>query len=156
VRFYRIARAKYKTPALTFSGDSAIKYFHRWNRAASDLRAVYLSDSLALACMETLVHIRPLPRVFPKSVYYVVDIPDRFLWRPALKELPPDWDIEPVPTGPMDFGTNFLRGLTAVGLVVPTVLQPIGDNVLLNPAHPDFDLRWITGPSDYPYNPRLE
>ena len=153
--FYRISRAHFKAPAAAFSGLGATKFAHRWNWARADLRAVYCSDSLALACLECLVHIRPLPRVFPASVYYAVDVPDSMLERPATAALPVGWD-DPVPqSSSRDFGTTFLEARRAAGLVIPTVVQAEGLNVILNPLHPGFRLAWVSGPFPYQYDSRL-
>jgi len=156
VIFYRLARARFDTPATAFSGESASKVNHRWNHAATDIRAVYCSDSLALACLECLVHIRPLPRLFPKSVYYRIDIPDEQLEIPEISALPPGWDGELAGSGSRDYGMAFLRARKAAGLVVPTVIQPLGSNLLLNPLHPAFSLKWVQGPFPYRYDGRLE
>ena len=154
--FYRIARARFDRPATAFSGEAAAKYDHRWSHAASDIRAVYCSDTLALASLECLVHIRPQPRIFPASVYYVVDIPDSLLERPERRALPKGWDTEVAGNASRDFGMEFLRSRRAVGLVVPTAILPLGENVLLNPLHPKFSLAWITGPSPYRFDQRLK
>jgi len=155
VRFYRIVRARFDQPATACHGESATKVAHRWNQAAPDLRAVYASDSLALACLECLVHIRPLPRIFPGSLYYIVDVPDRLLEQPTLAALPVGWNSAVPGLASRDFGTDFLRRQRAVGLVVPTAIQPLGLNVVLNPLHPHFQLAWVRGPFPYPFDDRL-
>ncbi len=152
--FYRIARAKYDHPQIAFSGDGASKYAHRWNHPASDIRAVYCSDSLALACLECLVHVRPSPRHFPPSVYYIVDIPDRQFERPDVASLPADWASEAPSMAARDYGMTFLRGKAAAGMIVPTAIQPLGLNLLLNPLHPAFDFAWVTGPFAYHFDNR--
>lgn len=154
--FYRISRAKYGTAAVAFSGEGASKVAHRWNHPSSELRAVYCSDSLALACLECLVHIRPLPRIFPGSIYYAVEVPDGLLERPLVPELPVGWNAVVAGNASRDFGTEFLRSNRAVGLVVPTAIQPLGYNVVLNPQHPQFSLAWVKGPFAYPFDGRLE
>jgi RES domain-containing protein len=156
VRFHRISRARFNTPALAFSGEGASRVAHRWNHAGTDLRAVYASDSLALACLECLVHLRPLPRLFPPSVYFTIEVPDELLERPAARSLPAGWNAAMPGKPARDFGTSFLRERRAVGLVVPTAILPEGVNVMLNPLHPAFDIRWVRGPSDFPFDPRLE
>lgn len=154
--FYRIARAHLDRPATAFSGEPASKVAHRWNHADPDIRAVYCSDHLALACLEVLVHVLPLPySALPAGVYYTVNVPDALLEIPDRAALPAGWDSV-VPGNPSrDYGTAFLRERRAVGLVVPTVVQPEGRNVILNPLHPQFDLAWVQGPDVYPYDGRL-
>jgi RES domain-containing protein len=156
VRFVRISRAKYTTPASAFNGEGVSKVAHRWNHSDPAIRAVYCSDTLALACLECLVHIRPLPRVFPKSLFYEVDVPDALLERPPLAALPAGWNSSVPGNASRDFGMKFLLANRAVGLVVPTAIQPRGVNVMLNLLHPAFDLKWVTGPFDYSFDARLE
>jgi len=155
LRFFRISRVKYDTPATAFSGEGASKVAHRWNSPGSAIRAVYCSDTLALACLECLVHIRPLPRAFPGSLFFEVDIPDALLERPPIEALPPDWDSSVPGNAARHFGMEFLLTRRAAGLVLPTAIQPLGFNVLLNPLHPSFDLNWVKGPFDYRFDSRL-
>jgi RES domain-containing protein len=156
VIFYRIARARFDRAATAFSGDAAAKVAHRWNHPSQDIRAVYCSDSLALACLECIVHLRPLPRVFPASVYYTVNIPDDMLEVAARSTLPSGWDSAVAGNASRDYGTAFLREHRAPGLAVPTVIQPLGLNIVLNPLHRSFNLEWIHGPLSYEYDGRLE
>ncbi len=154
--FYRISRAKFDRPATAFSGEAASKIAHRWNHPSPDIRAVYCSDSLALACLECIVHIRPLPRIFPASVYYTVEIPDNMLEIAHRSALPLGWDHEVAASQSRDYGMAFLRERRKPGLVVPTAIQPVGMNVILNPLHLSFELTWIKGPFWYEYDKRLE
>lgn len=155
MRFYRIARAdRHGTALAAFSGEGAAKFPGRWNHKG--VRAVYCSDTLAGACLETLVHIRPSPRVFPPSVYYWIEVRDSRLEIPAVSSLPRNWNQAVVPVETRDFGSAFLRTRRAFGLVVPTAILPIGLNVVLNPVHPDFDLGAVSGPHPFFYDPRLE
>jgi len=142
-------------PATAFGGETGSKIAHRWNHPSPDIRVVYCSDSLALACLECIVHIRPLPRTFPASVFYTVDVPDDMLEIAGWDELPAGWDSEVPGNESRDFGMAFLRGRRAVGLIVPTVIQPLGRNLLLNPLHPSFSLAWVRGPSPYDFDRRL-
>src|SRR6185437_15326800 len=106
---------------------------------------VYLSESLALACLEVLVHIRPLPRRFRSGLCYTIEIPESELERPKTTELPKRWNLPVAPAEARDFGTRFLIEKRAVGLVVPSAIVPRETNALINPLHPKFRLDWITG-----------
>ena len=155
MKLYRIARANRATTALAaFSGDGAAKYPGRWNQKG--VRAVYGSDTLAGACLETLVHIRPLPRVFPPSVYYEVEINDALLEKPDLLALPASWNVAVVTNETRDFGTQFLTSTRAVGLLIPTAVIPLGWNVVVNPCHRKFPIDDVKGPIPFYYDPRLE
>jgi RES domain-containing protein len=156
VKLFRICRARYGTPAAAFSGEGASKIAHRWNHPDLSIRAVYCSDNLALACLENLVHLRPLPRIFPKSIFYEVNVPDVLLEQPPVNSLPAGWNASVPGNASRDFGMEFLQAKRAVGLVVPTVIQPIGFTIMLNPLHPRFNLAWASGPFDYDFDARLE
>lgn len=152
MRLYRIAPVEYDTPLAAFSGQGAAKYGGRWSNPG--YRVVYCSDSLALGCLETLVHIRPLPRKFPPSIFYLVDVPDEHT--ELLASLPDGWNTPVATPASREHGTAFLRARRAVALVVPTTVLPLGSNALLNPVHSAFRLNWVSGPFPFVYDPRLE
>ncbi len=120
------------------------------------MRAVYCSDSLALACLECLVHVRPLPRRFAPGTYYTIEIPERHLERRALSDLPHGWRDPVAPAGVRDFGTKFVIERRAIALVVPSAILPVGWNAVLNPSHPLFRLAWVEGPYPFKFDERLE
>jgi RES domain-containing protein len=103
---------------------------------------LYCASHLSLAILETLVHIdtgRPPPR----NRYHIeVDIPDaQWVARRVARAdpaFPAEWDAHPVGAGSMDYGSHWLATKSELVLVVPSVAVPSEDNVLLNPAHPDF------------------
>jgi len=156
VIFFRIARAADDTPQAAFSGLGATQAAHRWTWARGHLRAVYGSDSLPLACLEVLVHLRPSPRIFPLRVYYEIDLPDEHLQRLKPEQLPAGWNRAVPIAATRDLGTAFLEQRPAVGLVVPTAILPLGSNVVVNPLHPAFSLRWVKGPWPFRFDGRLE
>lgn len=155
MRFYRIARAAFSTPSAAFSGLGAARVSHRWSWADTGARAVYCSESLALACLETLVHLRPFPRRFPPSVFYTAEIPDRHIEHADAADLPAHWNDPVAPAGARNFGSTFLRESRAVALLLPTAIVPVGSNVLVNCIHPDFNLQWVDGPRPFIYDGRL-
>jgi RES domain-containing protein len=156
VRFFRIARGGFDTTRSAFSGLGASKANHRWTWASSTMRAVYCSDSLALACLECLVHVRPLPRRFAPGFYYIIDIPDRHLERPKDAALPAGWRVPVVSGKVRDFGTKFIVEQRAVALVVPSAILPVGLNAVVNPLHTQFRLDWVEGPHPFQFDERLE
>jgi RES domain-containing protein len=120
------------------------------------MRAVYCSDSLALACLECLVHVRPLPRRFAPGFYYIVDIPDRHLEQPKAAALPEGWKAPVVSAPVRDFGTRFIVEQRAVALVVPSAILQVSLNAVVNPLHPHFRLDWIDGPHPFQFDERLK
>ena len=109
----------------------------RWNRPGHP--AVYAAGSIALACLETVVHLNAV--TLPMNRYLVrIDVPDG-LWdqrRVATgRKAPIGWDAVPEGKASLDFGDTWLKlGRTAL-LEVPSVLVPEEGNILINPRHPD-------------------
>lgn len=108
----------------------------RWNRIGSAV--VYASSSIALACLETVVHLSATG--LPLNRYVVrIDIPSD-LWKAAVVADPAHlvgWDAEPYGVTSQRYGEAWLRGGASALLRVPSVIIPEEFNVLINPAHPD-------------------
>lgn len=152
--FYRIDRPQRATAAQSFSGEGGLFAAGRWN--PKGLRVVYCASSLSLACMETLVHI-PSPRRLEKRVYFQIEVPDKFLDRVDVAMLPRNWRRHPAHDATRRIGAEWLRKGKRAALMVPSALLPdwSESNLLINPLHADFDLRWVQGPSDFVYDSRL-
>jgi RES domain-containing protein len=109
-----------------------------------------------LACLEILVHLRPLTTAaIPAGLYYSVEVPEDRLEVAARAALPAGWDAPVAGRASRDYGMAFLRERRAAGLVVPTVVAPLGSNVVLNPLHPTFHLAWVKGPFPFACDQRL-
>lgn len=109
----------------------------RWNEVGAAL--VYASQSRALACLETVVHLNA--GGLPLNRYLVeVTIPDE-TWASAQMEtaasLAVGWDAEPAGRASIAFGTRWIRSGSCALLVVPSVIVPEEFNILINPLHPD-------------------
>lgn len=121
--------ARWQSTAL--SGDGAAMYPGRWNKPGS--RMVYVADSLALAVLETLVHLEAEATEEP-YVGIELSIPDGHVTR--LTDLPADWKQNMKAT--RDLGGRWLTTRRTLAAQVPSALVPDGTNLLLNPAHPSF------------------
>jgi|SRR5271170_4425738 RES domain-containing protein len=109
----------------------------RWNRKGTPL--VYTSESRALACLETLVHLAggvPLP-----LNRYVVEIRvPQPLWDARTRfdaAVHVGWDAEPAGLVSLDWGTQWAQSLQALLAEVPSIVVPEEFNLLVNPRHPD-------------------
>jgi len=137
------------------SGAGAKATGGRWNAAGAAV--VYTSQTRALVCLETVVHLNA--GGLPLNRYLVeVSIPDE-VWANAQMtssaSLPVGWDAEPAGRTSIGFGTNWIRSGTSALLVVPSVIVPEEFNVLFNPQHPDSARITAAKVRKWLYDPRL-
>lgn len=119
------------------SGAGAKATGGRWNRQGTAL--IYAASSIALACLETLVHLGAAG--LPLNRYLVrIDIPDA-LWETAQQltadTAPVGWDAIPAGKTSLDTGEAWAAARTSALLLVPSIVIPEELNLLVNPAHPD-------------------
>ena len=119
------------------------------------LPVVYTADSLALAALETFVHLDPdlLPADF---VAIAATIPARLpVTRLRVEDLPSDWDDYPAPDTLKQLGSDWFRLQSTVALAVPSVIIPQEENWLFNPTHKDFNRIAIAPATDFKFDPRM-
>jgi RES domain-containing protein len=133
---WRIATDTPDYGADDLTGKGAEKTGGRWNRKGTPL--IYASASIALACLETLVHLAggtPLP-----LNRYLVRIPlSPTAWRKRIVFDPSahvGWDAEPPGLVSIDWGTEWARSGASLVAAVPSVIVPEESNILINPAYP--------------------
>lgn len=149
--FYRLEALTRAKAAQAFSGDGGLHYAGRWNSRGT--RLVYASSSAALACLETLVHLRRLANPAERWLF-AIDVPDRFV--EELRQLPRGWDAEPATHASHEVGDRWIAAAKTVALLVPSVVVPFEKNALINPRHPQFRVEWIAKPVRFRYDPRLK
>lgn len=135
ISVWRIATDTPKYTSEDLSGAGAALAGGRWNEKGTP--AVYASASIALACLETLVHLGSAG--LPLNRYLVrIDVADA-LWRARrrLASPPVGWDAIPPGRVSIDEGQRWLSGAATALLEVPSVIVPEEFNVLINPKHPD-------------------
>jgi RES domain-containing protein len=152
---WRIATDTPAYEADDLSGAGAKATGGRWN--AVGVAVVYTSQTRALACLETVVHLNA--GGLPLNRYLVaVTIPDD-LWTNAQMttsaSVPVGWDAEPAGRTSIDFGTNWMRWGTSALLVVPSVIVPEEFNILVNPQHPGSARITAAKVRKWLYDPRL-
>ena len=137
VTLWRIATDTENYEAHDLGGKGAEKTGGRWNRPGRPV--VYTSTTIALACLETVVHLNagslPLNRFLVR-----IDVPDE-VWeaRRVLDSahLPIGWSVIPEGKVSLDIGRDWLQpGGTAL-LMIPSVIVHEEFNVLINPKHVD-------------------
>lgn len=134
--FWRIASDTPDWEAHDLSGRGAELLGGRWNRPG--MPVVYGAGSIALAALETAVHVEaddlPLNRFLVS-----VSIPDA-LWSArevhTAQTLPVGWTARPAGKVSLDIGDAWLASGRCVLLQVPSVIVPEEFNVLINPRHP--------------------
>jgi RES domain-containing protein len=152
---WRIATDTPTYEAGDLSGAGAKATGGRWN--AVGLAVVYTSQTRALACLETVVHLNA--GGLPLNRYLVeVTIPDD-LWTNTQMttsvSLPVGWDAEPAGRTSVEFGMNWLRSGSSALLLVPSVIVPEEFNVLINPQYPGSAEITAAKVRKWLYDPRL-
>ncbi len=137
------------------TGKGAEKTGGRWNRQGTPI--LYASTSRALAALETIVHLNA--GGLPFNRYLVeITVPDD-IWNLAQVEtsstLKVGWDAEPASATSIDFGTNWATGSSSLLLVVPSVIVPEEQNVLVNPRHRDIGRLRVNRVRKWLFDPRL-
>jgi RES domain-containing protein len=147
MRAYRLAKVQYTA----LDGEGARLYGGRWN--SEGVAMVYLSSSAALAALEYLVHLEPgmLPR---DLVLLTVEIPDD-IEPNVMDPLLPDWNQYPAPNGCQAAGDEWVRSAQSTVILVPSVVVPMENNILLNPAHPDNQRIKIVETTPFPMDARF-
>jgi RES domain-containing protein len=151
VIFYRLEDLTRSTATKAFSGEGGLHAAGRWNSLGT--RVVYTSSSVALACLETLVHLRNVRQTHERWLF-AVEIPDRFV--EEVRDLPKGWETEPAGIASREIGDRWVVENRSVALLVPSVVVPVEQNALINPRHPRFRLDWVQKAKRFRYDPRLK
>jgi len=146
---YRIAKARHARTA--FSGEGARIAGGRWNRPGDAV--VYASGSLALAAIETFVHLGE-DSLRIRFVYFRVEIPNGLVIQRCRKP-PRNWRAEPPEDESMRYGSRWFRAARTAVLEVPSAIVPSERNYLFNPLHPDFRRIRIGRASPLVFDPRM-
>lgn len=154
--FWRIATDAKEYEADDMSGTGAKITGGRWNEVG--VAMIYAASTRALACLETLVHLNagglPLNRYLVEVV-----VPDD-LWAAAplatAATLAVGWDAEPAGRASISFGAKWVNSKESALLVVPSVVVPEENNLLINPAHPDVARLTARKVRKWLYDPRME
>ena len=152
---WRIATDTPDYEADDLSGAGAEKTGGRWNEPG--VAMVYASESIALACLETVVHLNA--GGLPLNRYLVqIEIPQE-VWSKARREtlstLKMGWDAAPAGRVSISLGSAWVRFAVSAVLLVPSVIVPEETNVLINPGHPDAKGISARKLRKWLYDPRL-
>lgn len=146
---YRVVKARHARTA--FTGEGARLAGGRWNRPGEAV--VYTSASLALAAIETFIHLGEAG-LHIRFVYFRVEIPEEAPMQ-RCRRPPPGWRAEPPGAPSVRYGSRWVRAARTAVLEVPSVIIPSEKNYLLNPRHPDFARLRIGRPAPFVFDPRM-
>lgn len=148
MRCFRIGDSRF--PLL--DGTGARLHGGRWNSPGSSV--IYAAETYSGAILELLVHAN-LNRLPHTQAVLTIEIPgDLAVEQLAASELP-GWDA-PNQAVSRAFGDRWLVETRTAVLVVPSlVTQGREDNILLNPAHPEFARITHTPPNPVVWDERL-
>jgi RES domain-containing protein len=132
---WRIATDTPDYGADDLSGKGAERTGGRWNRRGTPL--IYTSTSVALACLETLVHLTggmslPLNRYLVRISVSPAAWRKRVIFDPTVHV---GWDAEPPGLTSMDWGTQWAQSGASLLAEVPSVVVLEESNVLVSPAY---------------------
>jgi RES domain-containing protein len=146
---HRIVKARHARTA--FSGEGARIAGGRWNPPGEAV--VYASASLALAAIETFVHLGE-DALHIEFVHFRIEIPDSVAIQRSRRP-PPGWRAEPPEDASMRYGSTWLRRARTAVLEVPSAIVPSEMNYLLDPAHPDSRRIRVGRPLSFLFDPRM-
>ncbi|HSF47022.1 MAG TPA: RES family NAD+ phosphorylase [Burkholderiales bacterium] len=148
MRAWRLTREAFRQDPL--SGQGAARAGSRWN--SPGVRMGYASSSRPLAILEMLVHVTR-HTVPADTILIPIEVPDELIMK--AQGLPNDWNALPYSSAARQFGDRWAREATSAVLLVPSVILPSEDNLLINPAHPQFNRLEILPPESFQFDRRL-
>lgn len=150
MKVYRITKKKY---ADDISGKGAEIFGGRWNPAG--IAALYTSQNRALAVLELLVH-SPKELIPPHHVLLEIEIPKTLTEKILpVNELDKRWSVLQVEDWTQHTGLKYFRDYDALGIIVPSVIINMENNIVLNPAHKDYTSIKIIDSLDFKFDERL-
>ena len=133
MRGYRLVKKKWSKQA--FDGEGARRYGGRWNSKGK--RCVYLASTPSLALLEIMVHLDDY-NLLADYALYQMEIPESSLLELDSDSLPDDWRADPAPLSTAQIGDDWLTSLSSAALYTPSTIVPMENNILINPAHPQY------------------
>jgi RES domain-containing protein len=144
---YRLNKKKHRATA--FSGEGARISGYRWNSAG--VGVIYTASSLSLAMLEILVQGLE-PEQFKQYEGISAFVPDDSL---EVAKVPTDWRSYPHPSSTKRYGDDWVRSNRSLVLRVPSAVNPLEFNYLINPDQADFSKIELHKPFALEYDPRL-
>lgn len=149
---WRLTAPEYAT---RLDGKGNVERGARWNSPGRGV--VYASFNLSLAVLETLVQLVPeLRRALPEMAATRIEIPEEAANAKVNRaEFPTDFTTETAARRCREIGDAWLAAEEHVGLVVPSVIVPHEQNLLINPTHSLMREVKIIAIEPFRFDPRL-
>ena len=125
----------------------------RWHTRQPGRRVVYLSDHPALCLLETIVHVEREDELPNSYQLTVMDVPDALIEKVNKSLLVEGWHFNVFLT--QRIGNEWLSRSRSGGLLVPSVIVPVAQNCLLNPALPEVSRLKLKVLRRFPFDKRL-
>ncbi|MES2113002.1 MAG: RES family NAD+ phosphorylase [Bacteroidota bacterium] len=152
MKIYRIGQTKYARDTRGSGIDG------RWNSLGRYV--IYFGGSLALSCLEKLVHTPGTSLYTGDFSVTIAEVPDRLpVKEVTLKELvklDPDWNKVINYPITQAIGDTWLQSLETAVLKVPSAIIEMEYNYLVNPAHPDFNKIKFVAVNKFTFDNRLK
>ena len=128
---YRLTRRKFagKNP---FDGEGSFLFGGRWSSIGT--RLCYAATHRSLAILEYRAHIE-LALMPDDLVIATLEIPHNV--STPTPALPENWKEFPAPASLRKVGDRFIAEARGAMMLIPSVLVPQENNVMLNPLHAD-------------------
>jgi RES domain-containing protein len=130
---YRLVRAN----RTSLDGKGAALFPGRWNN--ENIPCIYTSSSSSLAQLEVLVNIDDW-KLFAHVPHVIMRIfvPDRKIRQLEETDLPKDWNRAVSYYSTQQFGTEHLTNFSLLGFSVPSSVNKLERNIVLNPRSDSF------------------
>jgi RES domain-containing protein len=150
LRAFRVLKARHARAAMT--GEGARRFGGRWNRIGEPV--VYMSQSLALAVLETIAHL-PRGEKLPPFRMIQAEFEEKLVETVEVRQLPKRWKDKAHQEALQALGSKWLSELRSSILRVPSIIIPEEYNYLINPLHPSFVTIKVSEASPFWLDPRL-
>jgi RES domain-containing protein len=138
---------------MAFTGEGAKLYGGRWNSRGK--RATYAAESIALAALELLVHLKS-DQVLSAYTLFQLTLDDDQIMVLDEQVLPADWNHQPAPQSTAQIGDEWLGKCLSLALKIPSIIVPEEYIFVLNPAHEDYpDVVGRAGSHPFQFDSRL-
>lgn len=143
---YRICPTKY---ARDFSGRGSALYGGRWN--SKGLPAIYAAQTVSLAMLEVLVHVRVIP---DKPYSLIIFEAEGIASLDSSSALPDSLGLGSM-ARTRSLGDRFLTSSSAAVLEIPSIVHGLEFNYLINPLHDNFADVKVVRVDPFVFDPRL-